>query len=88
MLIVSKQDNVYNLFSIWNTVSNKFLGVNLSYNECIELVREYKGCSYDDAKEIVNNTRPFIDIIKQMKRFEMDYEKMSCLLKKLQNEIN
>lgn len=31
MLIVAKQDNVDNLYAIWNTITDRFLGVNLDY---------------------------------------------------------
>ncbi len=74
MLIVAKQDNVDNLFAIWNTVTDRFLGVNLSYDDCINEIMEYKGCSYEDAKERVDYPQPFDDIAKQIYwGFEPDY---------------
>ncbi len=74
MLIVAKQDNVDNLFAIWNTVTDRFLGVNLSYDDCIKTVMEYKGCSYEDAKERADYPQPFDDIAKQIYwGFEPDY---------------
>ncbi len=74
MLIVAKQDNVDNLFAIWNTVTDRFLGVNLSCDDCIKTVMEYKGCSYEDAKERTDYPQPFDDIAKQIYwGFEPDY---------------
>ncbi len=66
MLIVAKQDNVDNLYAIWNTVTDRFLGVNLSYDDCIKMVINYKDCSYEDAKERVDYPQPFDDIAKQI----------------------
>ncbi len=66
MLIVAKQDNVGNLFAIWNTVTDRFLGVNLSYDDCIKTVMEHKDCSYNDAKERADYPQPFDDIAKQI----------------------
>ncbi len=66
MLIVAKQDNVDNLYVIWNTVTDRFLGVNLSYDDCIKTVMEYKGCSYEDAKERADYPQPFGDIAEQI----------------------
>ncbi len=74
MLIVAKQDNVDDLFAIWNTVTYRFLGVNLSYDDCIKTVMEYKNCSYENAKERADYPQPFDDIAKQIYRgFEPDY---------------
>ncbi len=74
MLIVAKQDNVDNLFAIWNTVTDRFLGVNLNYDDCIKTVMEYKNCSYKDAKERADYPQPFDDIAKQIYwGFEPDY---------------
>ncbi len=74
MLIVAKQDNVDNLYAIWNTVTDRFLGVNLSYDDCIKTVMDYKDCSYEDAKERADYPQPFDDIAKQIYwGFEPDY---------------
>lgn len=66
MLIVAKQDNVDNLYAIWTTITDRFLGVNLDYEQCIKIVMDYKGCSYEDAKEKVNYPQPFDDIAKHI----------------------
>ncbi len=74
MLIVAKQDNIDNLYAIWNTVTDRFLGVNLSYDDCIEAIMEYEGCSYEDAESRVLHPQPFDDIAKQIYwGFEPDY---------------
>lgn len=74
MPIVAKQDNVDNLYAIWSTVTDRFLGVNIGYNECVETVMKYKGCSYEDAKERADCPQPFDDIAKQIHWvFEPDY---------------
>lgn len=74
MLIVAKQDNIDNLFAIWNTVTDRFMGVNLDYVECLNMVKDYKDCSYVDAKNRVDHPQPFDDIAKQIYwRFEPEY---------------
>ena len=63
MLIVALQDDVDNLYAIWNTVTDRFLGVNLSKDEAIEIISEYKGnYTYEDALSRVKHPQPFSDI--------------------------
>ena len=67
MLIVALQDDVDNLYVIWNTVTDRFLGVNLRKNEAIEIIREYKGnYTYEDALSRVEYPQPFSDIAKHI----------------------
>lgn len=76
MLIVAKQDSVDNLFAIWNTVTERFIGVNLSRDECIKAVMGYKNCNYAKAKDRVEYPQPFDDIAKQIYwGFEPEYVK-------------
>lgn len=43
MLIVALQDDVDSLYAIWNTVSDRFLGVNLNKYEAVGIIMDYKG---------------------------------------------
>lgn len=65
MLIVALQDDVDNLYAIWNTVTDRFLGVNLGKYEAIGIVMGYKGnCTYEEATDRVEHPQPFKDIAK------------------------
>lgn len=65
MLIVALQDDVDNLYAIWNTVTDRFLGVNLGRNEAIGIIMDYKGnCTYEKATDRVEHPQPFKDIAK------------------------
>ena len=66
MLIVALQDDVDWLYAIWNTVTDRFIGVNLGYNECIGIVMDYNDCIYEVAKSRVDHPQPFSDIAKQI----------------------
>ena len=66
MLIVALQDDVDWLYAIWNTVTDRFIGVNLGYNECIGMVMDYNDWSYEVAKSRVDHPQPFSDIAKQI----------------------
>ena len=46
MLIVALQDDIDDLYAIWNTVTDRFLGVNLGKNEAVVIIMDYKG-NYD-----------------------------------------
>lgn len=58
------QDDVDNLFVIWDTVTDRFLGVNLNEDCAIEIIRNKKNCSYEDAECRVKHPQPFSDIAK------------------------
>ena len=66
MLIVALQDDIDNLYAVWNKVTDRFLGVNLGKYEAVGIIMDYKECKYSDALERVENPQPFIDIAKQI----------------------
>lgn len=63
MLIVAIQDNADCLYAMYNTVTDRFLGVNLTYNECIGKIMDYDKCSYEVAKSRVDHPQHFKDIV-------------------------
>lgn len=67
MLIVAKQDDTDDLYAIWNTVTDRFIGVNLGKYEAVGLIMDNKGtdrCSFEQALSRVEHPQPFIDIAK------------------------
>lgn len=65
MLIVALQDNINNLYAIWNTITDRFLGVNLGKYETVGIIMNYKGgCTFEEALDRVQNPQPFKDIAK------------------------
>lgn len=65
MLIVALQDNIDDLYAIWNTVTDRFLGVNLGKYETVGIIMDYKGnYTFDEALDRVDHPQPFIDIAK------------------------
>lgn len=65
MLIVALQDDVDGLYAIWNTVTDRFLGVNLGKYEAVGIIMDYKGdCTFEKALERVEHPQPFKDIAK------------------------
>ncbi len=65
MLIVALQDDVDNLYDIWNTVTDRFFGVNLGKYEAVGTIMDYKGdCTFEEALDRVEHTQPFKDIAK------------------------
>ena len=65
MLIVALQDDVGNLYAIWNTVTDRFLGVNLGKYEAVGIIMDYKGdYTFEKALERVEHPQQFIDIAK------------------------
>ena len=65
MLIVALQDDRDNLYAIWNTVSDRFLGVNLGKYEAVGIIMDYKGnYTFEEALDRVEHPQPFIDIAK------------------------
>ena len=65
MLIVALQDDVDNLYAIWNTVTDRFLGVNLGKYEAVGIIMDYKGdYTFEKALERVEHPQPFKDIAK------------------------
>nr|DAI19457.1 MAG TPA: hypothetical protein [Caudoviricetes sp.]DAL85683.1 MAG TPA: hypothetical protein [Bacteriophage sp.]DAN52719.1 MAG TPA: hypothetical protein [Caudoviricetes sp.] len=65
MLIVALQDDVDSLYAIWNTVSDRFLGVNLNKYEAVGIIMDYKGnYTFEEALARVEHPQPFIDVAK------------------------
>lgn len=65
MLIVALQDDIDNLYAIWNTVTDRFLGVNLGKYEAVGIIMDYKGdYTFEKALDRVEHPQPFIDIAK------------------------
>lgn len=64
MLIVALQDDVDNLYAIWNTVTDRFLGVNLDRDFAMDAIIQYKHCSIAEANSRLDNPQPFSDIAK------------------------
>jgi hypothetical protein len=66
MLIVALQDDVDNLYAIWNTVTDRFLGVNLDRDFAMDAIIQYKHCSIAEANSRLDNPQPFKDIAKRL----------------------
>lgn len=65
MLIVALQDDVDNLYAIWNTITDRFLGVNLGKYEAVGIIMDYNGdYTFEKALDRVEHPQPFIDIAK------------------------
>lgn len=65
MLIVALQDDVDNLYAIWNTVTDKFLGVNLGKYEAVGIIMDYKGdYTFEKALDRVEHPQSFKDVAK------------------------
>jgi hypothetical protein len=65
MLIVALQDDVDNLYAIWDTVTDRFLGVNLGKYEAVGIIMDYKGdYTFEKALERLEHPQLFKDIAK------------------------
>lgn len=64
MLIVALQDDVDNLFAAYDTVRDRFVGVNLEEDRAIEQIMSFKSCSREVAYSRVKHPQPFSDIAK------------------------
>lgn len=65
MLIVALQDDIDNLYAIWDTVTDRFLGVNLGKYEAVGIIMDYKGdYTFEKALDRVEHPQPFKDIAK------------------------
>ena len=63
MLIVALQDDIDNLYAIWDTVTDRFLGINLKKDKAVDVIMEYKSdYSYEQALDRVEHPQPFYDI--------------------------
>lgn len=65
MLIIALQDDVDNLYAIWDTVTDRFLGVNLGKNEAAGIIMYHKkNYTFEKALERVEHPQSFKDIAK------------------------
>lgn len=64
MLIVALQDDIDNLYAVWDTVTDRFLGVNLDRDFAMDTIIQYKHCSIAEANSRLDNPQPFKDIAK------------------------
>lgn len=62
MLIVALQDDVDNLFAIYDTVTDRFVGVNLNEDCSITLIRSNRNCSREEAESRIKHPQTFVDI--------------------------
>lgn len=75
--LVAKQDEVDNLFAIWDTVTDRFLGVNLKESDAISIIMNKKDCSEEDAHSRIAHPAMFSEIAKHiMWEFETDVDKI------------
>lgn len=67
MLIVALQDDIDNLYAIWNTATDRFLGVNLGKYEAVGIIMDYKGdYTFEKALDRVEHPQSFKDIAKHL----------------------
>lgn len=64
MLIVALQDDIDNLYAIWNTVTDRFLGVNLDRDFAMDAIIQYKHCSIAEANSRLDSPQSFKGIAK------------------------
>ena len=91
MLIVTLQDDIDNLYAIWNTTTDRFLGVNLTRDWAMDTIIQYKHCSIAEANSRLDNPQPFKDIAKclceELNRNDNKVEKAIQYLKEILWEI-
>ena len=91
MLIVTLQDDIDNLYAIWNTTTDRFLGVNLTRDWAMDTIIQYKHCSIAEANSRLDNPQPFKDIAKclceELNRNDNKVEKAIQYLKEISWEI-
>ena len=87
MLIVALQDDVDNLYAIRDTVTDRFLGVNLGKHEAVGIIMDYKGnYTFEEALDIVEHPQPFIDIAKHLcEEFNRDDTKVEKAIQYLKD---
>lgn len=87
MLIVALQDDVDNLYAIWNTVTDRFLGVNLGKYEAAGIIMNYKeDYTFEKALDRVEHPQPFIDIAKCLcEEFNRDDNKVENAIEYLKD---
>ena len=85
MLIVALQDDIDNLYAIWNTVTDRFLGVNLGKYEAVGIIMDYKGdYTFEKALDRAEHPQPFKDIAKHLcEELNRDDDKVENAIKHL-----
>lgn len=85
MLIVALQDDIDNLYAIWDTVTDRFLGVNFGKYEAVGIIMDYKGdYTFEKALERVEHPQSFKDIAKCLcEEFNRDDNKVENAIKHL-----
>lgn len=65
MLIVALQDDIDNLYAIWDTTTDQFLGDDLGKYEAVGIIMDHKeNYTFEKALERVEHPQPFKDIVK------------------------
>lgn len=87
MLIVALQDDIDNLYAIWNTAKDRFLGVNLGKYEAVGIIMDYKeDYTFEKALERVEHPEPFKDIAKCLREeFNRDDNEVENAIKRLKD---
>lgn len=86
MLIVVLQDDTDSLYAIWNTVTDRFLGVNLDRDFAMDAIIQYKHCSIAEANSRLDNPQPFKDIAKCLcEEFNRDDSKVENAIQYLKD---
>ena len=85
MLIVALQDDIDNLYTIWNTTTDRFLGVNLGKYEAVGIIMDYKkDYTFEKALDRVEHPQPFKDIAKHLcEELNRDDDKVENAIKHL-----
>ena len=85
MLIVALQDDIDNLYAIWNTTTDRFLGVNLGKYEAVGIIMDYKGnYTFEEALDRAEHPQPFKDIAKHLcEELNRDDDKVENAIKHL-----
>lgn len=87
MLIVALQDDIDSLYAIWNTTTDRFLGVNLGKCEAVGIIMDYKkDYTFEKALGRVEHPQPFKDIAKCLcEEFNRDDSKAENAIKYLKD---
>lgn len=78
MLIVALQDDTDSLYAIWDTTTDRFLGVNLGKYEAVGIIMDHKkDYTFEKTLERVEHPQPFKDIAKCLcEEFNRDNNKI------------
>lgn len=76
MLIVALQDGTDNLYSIWDTATDRILGHDLNKSETIEIIRKVNRCDELSAKDMVENPKPYTHVLRHIIARERKFYKL------------